>query len=207
MRVVCISDTHGLHRAVRVPDGDILVHAGDLSRRGELETLADFDDWLSGLPHAHKLIIAGNHDFCFENHRREQAIGVLQHACYLQDSSCCVEGLTIWGTPWQPWFHDWAFNVRSEEARAEIWARIPEQTDILIVHGPPQGCGDRTQSGHQVGCQALHARIAQIAPKLVVTGHIHEAYGSYSIGLTRVVNASICTLRYQPTNPPIVIDL
>ena len=207
MRVVCISDTHGMHRKVDVPDGDLLLHAGDITGRGELPVLRDFNAWLDELPHAHKVIIAGNHDFCFQNEQQEQARAAITNATYLQDASCEVRNLQIYGTPWQPWFYDWAFNVATEDERRDIWARIPDSTDILIVHGPPNGLGDSTVRGEMVGCKALRARIAEFAPRLVVTGHIHEDYGRYSLGNTEIINASSCTLDYRPVNPPIIVEL
>jgi Icc-related predicted phosphoesterase len=207
VRIVCISDTHSMHRKVAVPDGDLLLHAGDITNRGELSTLHDFDAWLGELPHAHKVVIAGNHDFCFENDSKAEARAAITNATYLEDDSCEVRNLRIYGTPWQPWFYDWAFNVVSEDERRDIWARIPDDSDILIVHGPPHRCGDRTSSGEYPGCKALRARIAEFAPKLVVTGHIHEDYGHFQLGDSKIVNASSCTLDYRPVNPPIVIDI
>jgi predicted phosphohydrolase len=207
MRVVCISDTHGMHRKVTVPEGDLLLHAGDITGRGELATLQDFNAWLGELPHPHKVVIAGNHDFCFEDERRDAARALITHATYLEDSSCDVRKLCIYGSPWQPWFFDWAFNVGTEAERREIWSRIPDCTDILIVHGPPRGLGDSTVRGEMVGCNALRERIAEFAPRLVVTGHIHEDYGCFELGDTKIVNASTCTLDYRPLNPPVVIDL
>jgi Icc-related predicted phosphoesterase len=207
VRVVCISDTHSMHRKLTVPDGDLLLHAGDITSRGELSTLRDFDAWLSELPHADKAVIAGNHDFCFENHLETEVRACLSHATYLEDASCEVRNFEIYGTPWQPWFYDWAFNVASEDERREIWSRIPGDTDILLVHGPPHRCGDRTAGGEYPGCKALRARSEEIAPRLVVAGHIHEDYGHFRIGDTQVLNASSSTLGYRPVNPPIVIDI
>lgn len=207
VKIVCISDTHGLHRRVRVPDGDVLVHAGDLTSRGELSTVEDFNAWLGTLPHPHKVVIAGNHDFCFEDPAR-RAAERLTHATYLQDSGVTVAGLRIWGSPWQPWFHDWAFNLPRGQALKDKWDLIPGGTDILITHGPPHGIGDRTQSGERAGCEDLAEAVAtRIRPKLHVFGHIHEGYGMSTRGPTTYVNASICTLAYQPVQPPIVVEL
>ena len=117
-------------------------------------------------------------------------------------------GIKIYGTPWQPWFHDWAFNVRSEDDRRAIWAKIPDDVDVLVVHGPPRGYGDETKFGRKrVGCAALTERIADIEPQLVVTGHIHEHYGEFAMGPTQIINASSLTFDYDPVNPPVVVDL
>lgn len=60
-----MSDFHGLHRQMRVPSGDILVHAGDLTRHGDPDELIVLNAWLSEVPHRHKIVIGGNHDWCF----------------------------------------------------------------------------------------------------------------------------------------------
>src|SRR4029453_10448992 len=110
MRVVMIADTHGLHRSVRVPEGDLLIHAGDVTSFGELDTVADFNGWIGALPHPHKVVIAGNHDFCFD--KSDDAARILTNATYLFDAETAACGVRIWGSPWQPWFFDWAFNLQ-----------------------------------------------------------------------------------------------
>jgi Icc-related predicted phosphoesterase len=206
MRVICISDTHGFHRQLELPDGDLLIHAGDITRRGELDILRDFNAWLCTLPHTEKVVIAGNHDFCFQD-TPDEARQLMTACHYLEDSSCTIGGLSIYGTPWQPWFHDWAFNLERGSQLAAKWDLIPDTTDILVVHGPPHGHGDMTIRDEAVGCVELLERIRQVQPKLVVTGHIHEDFGITSEGPTTIVNASTCTLSYEPANAPLVIDL
>lgn len=208
MRIVFISDTHARHEGLEVPSGDVLVHAGDLTNRGELHDVRSFDAFLAGLPHRHKLVIAGNHDFCFEDHRAVEARAALAHATYLEDGGVEVGGLFFWGSPWQPWFYDWAFNLRrGAEIRAK-WELIPEETDILITHGPPLGHGDRVaRGGEAVGCADLLDRVRQIRPRIHCFGHIHEAYGQSSEGGTTFINASTCDLGYRPVNAPVVVDV
>ena len=206
MRIVLISDTHGFHRSVRLPEGDLLIHAGDLTNHGEIEQVADFNDWLGALPHPRKIVIAGNHDFCFE--KSDRAARLLTNATYLLDSGTTVSGLRIWGSPWQPWFFDWAFNLqRGPEIRAK-WKLIPDGTDILVTHGPPLRFGGRTVSGEDAGCADLRDEIrSRVHPRLHVFGHIHEGYGIFRDGGTTFVNASICTVEYHPNNRPVVVDL
>ena len=206
MRIVCISDTHSLHDDVEVPDGDVLLHAGDFTRRGALEDVAAFDAWLAHLPHPHKIVVAGNHDFCFED-GPARARAHLTCATYLEDSGVQIGEHFVWGSPWQPRFFDWAFNLDRGEALARKWALIPDHTDILVTHGPPHGRLDTTVRGEDVGCEALAARVDVVRPALHVFGHIHEAYGVARTDATTFVNASVCTLRYAPTNAPFVIDL
>jgi 3',5'-cyclic AMP phosphodiesterase CpdA len=138
MRIVCISDTHLRHEGWSVPAGDLLIHAGDLTRRGGLDEIAAADAWLGSLPHRHKVIVAGNHDFGFEQ-RPDEARARVRSALYLEDAAATVEGLRIWGSPWQPWFMDWAFNLRrGAEIRAR-WDLIPDGIDVLVTHGPRPG--------------------------------------------------------------------
>jgi len=186
--IVAISDTHGYHRSLDIPDGDILIHAGDVTRRGHLAELAELNAFFAGLPHRHKILIAGNHDWCFE---REEAAArrLLTDVTYLQDEAVTVEGLKIYGSPWQPWFLDWAFNLQRGPDLAARWAKIPDDTDVLITHGPPSGIGDRTSGGGHAGCEDLLRRVRQIAPRLHVFGHIHEARGRWTIDDTAFVNA------------------
>jgi len=205
MRIVCVSDTHSLHDGVVVPDGDVLVHTGDLSRRGSREDVRSFDRWLGELPHAHKVVIAGNHDFCFE--RDPAARGWITNALYLQDEGCVVAGLKMWGSPWQPRFFDWAFNLDRGAPLREKWDLVPGDTDVLLTHGPPHGVLDKTWDGLDVGCEALSAAVARVRPRLHVFGHIHEGYGRLERDGTVFVNACACNLEYEPVQPPIVVDL
>jgi Icc-related predicted phosphoesterase len=205
-RVVIISDTHNLHRSIKVPDGDILIHAGDLTRRGDLADVHDFNAFLGTLPHRHKVVIAGNHDFCFESDPAAAA-GALTNCIYLQDAAVTIEGLQIYGSPWQPWFHDWAFNLPRGRRLQEKWQQIPPGTDILITHGPPFGIGDRVWSGEQVGCEDLLAAVERLRPRLHIFGHIHEGYGTLVQGDIQFINASCCNRYTMPVNPPIVVDI
>lgn len=205
IRLVAISDTHGLHRHLTIPDGDILIHAGDVTGRGWLEQVVDFNDWLGTLPHRHKIVIAGNHDFCFEDQPVETA-ALLTNCIYLFDEAITLDGLNFYGTPWQPWFFDWAFNLqRGLEIRAK-WELIPAGTDVLITHGPPLGQGDLTALGKKAGCADLWEVIGERRPKLHIFGHIHEGYGVTRNEYTTFINASSCTLQYQPVQRPIVYD-
>lgn len=207
-KIVCISDTHALHKNIKdIPDGDILIHAGDLTNKGELKDVESFNSWLKKLPHKHKIVIAGNHDFCFEQ-KNIAARELLTDATYLQDSFIILENLKIYGSPWQPWFYDWAFNLRRGEPLKAVWQQIPEDTDILITHGPPYGILDKTDNGDLVGCEELIKRIEKLRKlKLHVFGHIHEAYGQHKINNVSFVNASTCTLQYNPTNDAIVVEI
>lgn len=212
MKVVCISDTHTDHRQMfhEIPSGDVLLHAGDIMSYGwEEEEITDFLDWFEALPHQHKIFIAGNHDRYFEKYPEdiEEMMKDYPSITYLKDSYTIVEGYKIYGSPYQPWFYDWAFNVERGEEIAKVWAKIPDDVDILITHGPVHGVLDKVLRGELVGCEDLLNRVKEINPKLHLCGHIHEAYGKREIDGTVFVNASICTLSYIPSNKPIVVEI
>ncbi len=201
--IVAISDTHGMHRSIPIPEGDILVHAGDITGCGSMEELEDFNAFLGELPHRHKVVIAGNHDFCFER-EAERSRAVLTNAVYLQDEAATVGGIRFYGSPWQPWFLDWAFNLqRGPELRAK-WDLIPDDTQVLVTHGPPHGYGDEVVGGERVGCQDLLQAIERVRPRVHICGHIHEGAGVRSNGHTVFLNASSCTVRMEPVNPALV---
>ncbi len=127
---------------------------------------------------------------------------------YLQDSGCEVAGLRIWGSPWQPEFGRWAFNLKRRGARLrEAWSKIPLDTDILITHGPPYGVLDQLVDGERVGCELLAERLQVVHPRLHVFGHIHWAYRQMHLNGTSFVNASTCDEEHRPLNPPVVIDM
>lgn len=197
-----------------VPDGDILVHSGDATITGTVEEVERFNDWFTGLPHSHKIFVAGNHDWLFEKDNDFARRMLDPHIVYLQDSSIEIDGLKIYVSPWQPRFFDWAFNLNRGYELAEKWAMIPDDIDILITHGPPNGILDlvpRKGWDENTGCEELRKRVEQIAAygrlKLHVFGHIHCGYGSHEEFGVRFVNASICDEQYEPTQRPVLIDI
>lgn len=197
MRIVLISDTHNQHDGLALPDGDILIHSGDFSGRGRVDEVQRFMDWFGRRPHRHKVLIAGNHDFLAEKDPTAFAQMIPDNVTYLNDSGVEIEGLKIWGSPIQPWFFDWAFNRQRGAEIAKHWALIPEDTDILVTHGPPYGILDKTDDGKLVGCEELIKVVERIRPKVHVFGHIHEAHGSLVKDGTHFVNASVLNLRYM----------
>lgn len=207
MRLVCVSDTHGMLDQVKVPDGDVLLHAGDLTRSGKLAQVEAAASSLRALPHRHKVIIAGNHDFAFERTPLE-ARAAMHGLTYLQDEVVEVAGLRVWGAPWQPWFFNWAFNLTRGAALREKWRLIPAGVDVVLTHGPPLGILDTLASGEHVGCQDLREELLErVKPKLHVFGHIHEAHGVVDVEGVRFINAATCTLQYRPENAPVVVDV
>lgn len=211
MRFVLLSDTHNLHhRMIPPPAGDVIVHAGDLTGNGTIGEIAEFFHWFEALPHRHKVVIAGNHDFALEREAVAAEALVPPGVTYLRDAGVTIEGIKLWGTPWQPWFYDWAFNLQRGPEIASKWEMIPDDIHVLATHGPPQGVLDETsrKPPQSVGCEALLERIGALPQlKLHVFGHIHEGYGTLVRGGCRFVNASICDVRYSPVNPAVTVDL
>ena len=207
MRIVLISDTHNQHHGLDLPEGDILIHAGDFSGRGRVSEAQQFLDWFGSRPHPHKVLIAGNHDFICEKEPALFDSMVPDNVIYLNDSGVEIEGVKIWGSPIQPWFFDWAFNRQRGADIAKHWALIPEDTDILVTHGPPYGILDRTDDGKLVGCEELIKVVERIRPKIHVFGHIHEAHGSLIKDGTHYVNASILNLRYMRVWDATVVEI
>ena len=206
MKFTVISDTHNKHSKLDLGSGDVLLHCGDFSGRGSEQQIVNFNDWLGTLNFKHKIVIAGNHDFMFEKDP-QKARSLLTNATYLQDSAIEIEGLKIYGSPWQPWFHNWAFNLQRGKDLKEKWSLIPDDTDILLTHGPPYGVQDLTSNGEHVGCEDLLEKVLSIKPKVHCFGHIHEDSGTTVYEDIKFINASTCNFDYEPTNPAYSFEL
>lgn len=210
MRLALISDTHMRHAGLVVPACNVLIHAGDFSRRGTPEELETFLAWFSAQPAPAKLFIAGNHDYvCEQDPELTRRLARTAGVHYLFEEELEFGGLRFWGSPMTPWFRGMAFNrPRGEPLRAH-WARIPAGLDVLITHGPPRGLGDRTFLGASVGCADLLARVREVPPRLHVFGHIHEGYGEASLpGVpTRFLNVSTRRLLPVGTRAPVLVEL
>jgi len=202
IRLVIIADTHLGQYDVVLPDGDILLVAGDFTERRQAE-IVDFNNWLGMRPHNHKIVIAGNHDFPIESNPGE-ARSILTNATYLQDEGVEKMGLKFYGTPWSP-DGGWSFQL-GDRRLFEKWEKIPASTDVLITHCPPHGILDKNAMGIHCGCPVLAEILKSIRPKLHVFGHIHEGYGTVLKDGTLNVNASICNMKGKPDNKPIVVD-
>eukprot|EP00980_Cylindrotheca_fusiformis_P013875 scaffold3598_cov115-Cylindrotheca_fusiformis.AAC.11 len=223
VRIVCISDTHGKHREVCLPPGDILIHGGDFTKCGEIGSIRDLGAYFQESGFAEVVCIAGNHDlplhpgFYKEQWKRFHATPVdmnkAQHALtgctYLNDSSYTTKhGLEVYGSPWSPFFFDWAFNLYRGRDIREKWELIPDSSDILITHGPPLGRGDFTSSHIRAGCYDLLVEVQQrVKPRVHIFGHIHEGAGVSYDGSTIYINASNLNLAYRVENYPTVVDV
>lgn len=209
MKIVIISDTHGLHHLLNIPEGDLLLHTGDISYRGTWDEVKDFLDWFSAQPHPHKVFIAGNHDFYFEKESPEKIKGIMpDNVHYLNEELIEIGGLHIWGSPITPIPRSlWAFNRERGDDIQQHWNKIPENLDILMVHGPAKGILDTILNGKQVGCQNLLETIQVKKPKMFIFGHIHEARGQKTIDGTHFVNASSIDRYGTKVFPPFVLEI
>ena len=208
LRIVCISDTHGQHSRLRVPEGDILVHAGDFMAYGDSpKEVTDFNQWLGQQMHRHKIVIAGNHDWLFERHP-EAARALLTNAIYLENSGTELDGVKFWGSPVQPAFNNWAFNVNRGAAIRRYWNMIPEDTDILVTHGPPFGTLDQSHTiTPHLGCEELAKAVVKLKPALHIYGHIHGGHGqANSANGTQFVNASVLNEAYKLVHEAQVVE-
>jgi Icc-related predicted phosphoesterase len=208
-RITGISDTHNKHNQLegKLPGGDILIHAGDITSLGRKDEVKRFIKWFSRQEYKYKIFIAGNHDMTFDSEKllRDKlahfegrteydtecaegkpqwlidmlAVGLDGGVFYLENSSIDIEGIKIWGSPITPSFgYGWAFNKDRGHDINEVWNQIPMDTDIVITHGPIYGYCDRTSNTNtNVGCADLYHRLHEVKPHLHFSGHIHEAYG------------------------------
>jgi Icc-related predicted phosphoesterase len=212
--IVCIADLH--EHLVDIPACDVLLIAGDVSFavKGDLRAkhaflVGPFREWLDRVPADEVVLVAGNHDQSIEAWGLPD--GLRCH--YLQDDGVELCGLRFWGTPWQPWFLDWAFNAPPRNGGAFLASKfdlIPEDTDVVVGHGPPRGYGDAAirPGGHEhVGSIAMAEALERVRPRLMVCGHIHAAYGAYRLGDTDIVNASLVDDQYRPVNEVRRIEL
>ena len=229
MKITFISDTHNKHNQITkdLLGGELLLHAGDISSMGYKHEIEDFCKWYNSLEnYDFKMFIAGNHDWGFIDrepffvHRSvlipkstEEILNSYKNFEYLRDSSVEVQigdekPVKIYGSPWQPEFFDWAFNLpRKGEELKRRWNNIPTDTDILITHGPAYGYLDKVigRTDH-LGCELLADRIKEIKPKIHVCGHIHTGYGYTFDGDTHYINASVLNEQYVYSNKPLTID-
>lgn len=206
-----MSDTHGKHDEIyRVPEGDVLIHAGDVSNVGKPSEIKAFAEWFQSQPHKYKCWVGGNHDWGLQHfleYGNEFMVrDMSSSAYYLRDSDVTLDGVKFYGSPWQPTFCDWAFNLPRGRWLAEKWDMIPVDTDVLITHGPPYGILDKVGQEH-VGCADLRTRVDFIKPKIHCFGHIHCAAGMTELNGTTFVNAALLSERYGLVNAPTVVDI
>jgi 3',5'-cyclic AMP phosphodiesterase CpdA len=218
--ITFISDTHSKHHHCEndLPGGNILIHSGDFMNGGysKIEVI-EFLDWFRSIKgYDKKIFIAGNHDRILENDPTWSLVTIKDYTnlIYLQDEGYSIydidndSSVKLYGSPWQPEFFNWAFNLpRNGEVMKAKWDDIPDDTDILITHGPPFGYLDIPGGQDvRVGCEMLRHRVDEIKPKIHVFGHIHGSSGYYYNGHTHFINASVLDERYNYTNLPVNVE-
>lgn len=210
MEITIISDTHGKHSELTddLIGGDVLIHCGDSMTSGYLEQqLIDFCEWFDKLDlYTHKIFIAGNHCRLFENNpeRALEIISSYKNITYLQDSGIKIGRTLFYGTPWQPEFYNWAFNLpRYGEGLSKKWENIPDETDILITHCPPFGYLDSVGARGGLGCELLRERVDSFKNLINCFGHIHYSYGVIQKNSNTFINASNLNENYDYENKPV----
>jgi Icc-related predicted phosphoesterase len=199
VKIVCLSDTHMHHKKIKMPEADMIIHAGDFTYRGELEEVQKFLKWYGEQKAKYKLLICGNHEVEIS----KQPTQLLQQLCenqgiqLLNNTYTIIEGLIIFGSPNSNKFgHGWAYNSTEEELK-EIYSKIPKETDIVVTHGPAYGMLDKTLTSKNVGSMSLRERLSELHNlKLHITGHIHESRGIMFRNRYMTINASICGIPY-----------
>lgn len=125
-RFVCISDTHSVKNFEHpIPDGDVLIHAGDFTMLGNMKEIREFNEFITSQSHPHKILIAGNHDLLMHRDKYEylysfwgasvgekgdpiEAKKLLDTTklTYLEDSEVTINGIQIYGSPWYVTYYD-----------------------------------------------------------------------------------------------------
>ncbi|GAA4313836.1 hypothetical protein GCM10023115_29450 [Pontixanthobacter gangjinensis] len=204
MRLIGIADTHNKHHQIPIPDGDILIHAGDCTDGGTRNETKNFLEWFSRQPHQYKLLVPGNHDFFFE--KPEYLKNIPSNIHLLIDNGVEIEGIKFWGSPVTPGLSNWAFNRERGEQIRKHWELIPQDTDILITHTPAFGILDEISRGINLGCEELAQILKVVQPSHHLFGHIHHGSGSVLRSGIRYSNLSVLDERLQAVHSPAVID-
>ena len=209
LKIVCVSDNH--NNTPKLPQGDVIVHAGDLTGQGTLAEIEKGLEWLARQDAELKILVPGNHDWGFERNPSEtRKMCEERDIVLLIDQEHIHRGVRFYGSPWQPAFCDWAFNLYEPEELAEKWALIPHDVDVLITHGPAYGILDLSSRDVACGCRELGKAIAKVQPRAHVFGHIHSQNGEQLVRPWEgpdylAVNATLCDERYNCRNPAQVI--
>lgn len=210
MKIVCMSDTHGINMPNEIPDGDMLIHAGDLSLTGQAHEIEHALAWLRKFPHKYKIVIGGNHDnalcelpYLFDEWLRREWKGNAP-ITLLRGSMVEIEGYKIFGSSVIPHNDEFRAGARAymlDGTTARHWGLAPS-CDILVTHGPPKHCRDG-------GCgdPALATYVQWVKPKLHVFGHVHHARGVTDFKDTKYVNAAMVNAAYEPVHDPIVVEV
>ena len=187
------SDTHTFHNQLIVPEKvDLMIFSGDCSNTKDYVTnfdeVIDFIRWYAIINCPNKIFCAGNHDGSIASKLITRKTFEDHGIIYLENESIKIEGLKIWGSPISPSFGGWSF-MKSREKLHDLWQTIPEDTDIVITHGPPKGVLDLSENREgrleMCGCNALVKRLMVVQPKLALSGHIHSTSTIVNTGIRK----------------------
>ena len=194
MKIWHISDTHTYHDLLQVPKGiDMVIFSGDCTLLTDLydnETeVRKFLTWFYSLNIKYKIFVAGNHEYAIEKGLIDKEtfndLGII----YLENDYVIVEGIKIWGSPFTPTFGNWHF-MKARDKISRVWEHIPDDTDIIVVHGPPKGILDFSYNKNgdleRCGCSALMKRVIKIQPKMCLFGHIHNCKDIINAGVLQL---------------------
>jgi Icc-related predicted phosphoesterase len=214
MTILLLSDLHQKHHQIYkdLKPADTIIFAGDFMTDGyHIPEVFDFLDWYSTVGnYSNRILVVGNHDRVFENFPEKVKELLLKYPniTYLENSSVTIDGIKFYGSPYQPWFYNWAFNKQRGPEIAVEWAKIPNDVDVLITHGPPYGYGDKVEGrGKNLGCEELIKKIEEIKPCLNIFGHIHSGSKRSSNEHTVFINASNLDEQYRYSYPPILVEI
>ncbi|MDF1696260.1 MAG: metallophosphatase domain-containing protein [Saprospiraceae bacterium] len=207
MKFIFISDTHGQHRKLDLPEGDVIVHSGDFCHYGSQDNMYDFLEWYDQLNYTSKILIGGNHDFFAYEHPEKFKEYLPQSITYLCDSGTTINSIKIWGSPYLPDLVRWAFGHNRGIDMKKHWDLIPSDVQLLITHTPPYGYLDQTRSGKSIGCEELTKRMEALHVDVHVFGHVHASYGQVTNNGTRYINASNMSSGGGLVNLPVVVEI
>jgi Icc-related predicted phosphoesterase len=213
MKLVCISDNHNNYNDFIVPNGDVLIHAGDFSYQGKPGEIVDFMDWLNRQPHTHKLWIPGNHELSLEDFPYNiETIEKETSSVCLHNKEYTIDGARFFGAAFTPEFNHWAYNLTDRQSKV-FWENAPS-TDVLVSHGPPRDVLDTSgYHGRPLGCKYHFEYLKRTKPKINVFGHIHGSGGleeklQWDNGSTTLcANVSVLNEKYKFENEPTVLDV
>jgi len=206
MKIICISDTHNKQGILDVPEGDVIIHAGDFTKTGSKAETFHFLEWFLKLPHKHKILIAGNHDFYLEKNKDRLDEIIPNQINYLMDSGISIDNVNFWGSPYTPGNGDWAFNKTRGSKISQHWNKIPQNTDFLITHGPPYGILDELDNKQHIGCEILAKQIRDLKIKHHIFGHAHNDYGIVRTKTTIFINSASLDEKHRSINAPLILN-
>lgn len=197
MKILHLSDTHGCHRRLRdLPEADVVVHSGDFTMTGSEAEAIDFMNWFCDLPYHHKIFICGNHDDCLYGANID---GLDANVHYLCNSGIDIDGIKFYGVPM--YMGDCVTDRQSRN-----YARIPDDTDVLITHSPAYGILD-FDDGINYGSEELLDRLSTLNLKAHLFGHIHAQHSLTEQNGVIYSNGAIMNADYNNLSEPHVIKL